>query len=344
MLSYGRFYSNDPVGWTPSNPVMSFNRYLYVNNNPYKYTDPNGEFLDAIVDLGFIAYDLYDMATNGVNATNSASLGANVAGLFIPGATGLGLAARAGDKGVDAVKGASKASSWCFVAGTKVQTPDGEKNIEDIKAGDLVYAFDEETSEVVVREVTDTYHNWTNNLVDIVVDGETISSTPSHKFWLSELQKWVASEKIKEGTKLLREDGSISVVQSVSSRKGLTDVYNLEVAEEHNYFVGEVGYLVHNGPGEQSFADYNRARNAALDWLNERGFRAEAQTIGKFGDNAGKPIGMQTTDGKTGFRIEFDKRSGAHINVWSGKEKGPHIKFEGDQKHVNKIVQRFMCK
>lgn len=41
----GRFYSNDPVGYTSANPVMSFNRYLYVNNNPYKYTDPNGEFL-----------------------------------------------------------------------------------------------------------------------------------------------------------------------------------------------------------------------------------------------------------------------------------------------------------
>ena len=39
----GRFYSNDPVGWTPENPVMSFNRYLYVNNNPYKYTDPTGK-------------------------------------------------------------------------------------------------------------------------------------------------------------------------------------------------------------------------------------------------------------------------------------------------------------
>ncbi|WP_081227776.1 RHS repeat-associated core domain-containing protein, partial [Pseudoalteromonas luteoviolacea] len=45
----GRFYSNDPVGWTPKNPVMSFNRYLYVNNNPYKYTDPNGEFLNFII-------------------------------------------------------------------------------------------------------------------------------------------------------------------------------------------------------------------------------------------------------------------------------------------------------
>jgi len=36
----GRFYSNDPIGVTN---VHTFNRYAYANNNPYKYTDPNGE-------------------------------------------------------------------------------------------------------------------------------------------------------------------------------------------------------------------------------------------------------------------------------------------------------------
>jgi hypothetical protein len=35
----GRFYSNDPMG---VRDIHSFNRYAYVNNNPYKYTDPNG--------------------------------------------------------------------------------------------------------------------------------------------------------------------------------------------------------------------------------------------------------------------------------------------------------------
>ena len=39
----GRFYSNDPVGFVP-NSMHSFNRYTYANNNPYKYTDPNGEW------------------------------------------------------------------------------------------------------------------------------------------------------------------------------------------------------------------------------------------------------------------------------------------------------------
>lgn len=37
----GRFYSNDPVGYTGE--VDTFNRYSYVANNPYKYSDPNGE-------------------------------------------------------------------------------------------------------------------------------------------------------------------------------------------------------------------------------------------------------------------------------------------------------------
>jgi RHS repeat-associated protein len=37
-----RFLSMDPVS-TDAGSGASFNRYAYVNNNPYKYTDPNGE-------------------------------------------------------------------------------------------------------------------------------------------------------------------------------------------------------------------------------------------------------------------------------------------------------------
>jgi uncharacterized protein RhaS with RHS repeats len=35
----GRFYSNDPVGFKN---MHNFNRYAYANNNPYKFTDPDG--------------------------------------------------------------------------------------------------------------------------------------------------------------------------------------------------------------------------------------------------------------------------------------------------------------
>ncbi|WP_252731620.1 RHS repeat-associated core domain-containing protein [Psychrosphaera sp. F3M07] len=72
----GRFYSNDPVGYTAKNPVMSFNRYLYVNNNPYKYTDPSGEFLFILFvplaeyTASFIAADL--VLATGYIAANTA--------------------------------------------------------------------------------------------------------------------------------------------------------------------------------------------------------------------------------------------------------------------------------
>jgi len=87
--------------------------------------------------------------------------------------------------------------------------------------------------------------------------------------------------------------------------------------------------------------DYNQARNMALKWLEKEGFQAEELVIGKFGTSKGKAIGKSTADGKVGFRVEYDTRSGAHINVWSGKNKGPHFQFNSSEKSVNKIIKRF---
>lgn len=50
----GRFYSLDPVGFDERN-VQSFNRYLYSNNNPYKFKDPDGDFFETIFDVASLA-------------------------------------------------------------------------------------------------------------------------------------------------------------------------------------------------------------------------------------------------------------------------------------------------
>ncbi len=93
----GRFYSNDPVGYTAKNPVMSFNRYMYVNNNPYKYTDPNGEFLN-------LATGAVGALIGGVSAAVSARMStgdwsnsgtAFAAGAVVGGAVGLTFGAAA---------------------------------------------------------------------------------------------------------------------------------------------------------------------------------------------------------------------------------------------------------
>ncbi|HCM0226431.1 TPA: RHS domain-containing protein, partial [Salmonella enterica] len=88
-------------------------------------------------------------------------------------------------------------------------------------------------------------------------------------------------------------------------------------------------------------SSYEQARNKALKWLEERGFKAERVNIGKFGSTRGKPVGMTTADGKTGFRIEYDERSGAHINVFSGKDKGEHFLFDASESIVTKLQKLF---
>ena len=90
-----------------------------------------------------------------------------------------------------------------------------------------------------------------------------------------------------------------------------------------------------------STSSYEQARNKALKWLEERGFKAERVNIGKFGSTRGKPVGMTTADGKTGFRIEYDERSGAHINVFSGKDKGEHFLFDASESVVTKLQKLF---
>ena len=47
----------------------------------------------------------------------------------------------------------------CFVAGTTVATATGLVAIEEIKAGDLVWAWDEETGDVALKKVVETYIN-----------------------------------------------------------------------------------------------------------------------------------------------------------------------------------------
>ncbi|WP_225936055.1 RHS repeat domain-containing protein [Pseudomonas alvandae] len=92
---------------------------------------------------------------------------------------------------------------------------------------------------------------------------------------------------------------------------------------------------------DKVFESYEQARNAALKWLEKRGFRAEKETLGRFGDIKGTPIGMQTANGKVGFRVEFDDRNKAHINTWAGKEKGPHFMFNSTRSIVSRIQKTF---
>ena len=77
----GRFVSVDPAAFMESN-TMSFNRYLYVNNNPYKYVDPDGELLNFALKF------VFDVAINiAINYVTTGEM--NVGGALKESALGI---------------------------------------------------------------------------------------------------------------------------------------------------------------------------------------------------------------------------------------------------------------
>jgi RHS repeat-associated protein len=147
----GRFYSNDPVGYTPQNPVMSFNRYLYVNNNPYKYTDPNGEFLH--VGIGALIGAIGGAASAALNGGSSKEIWASAgAGAVIGGAAALtGGASLLAVAGTGAATGAlSDATAQVIVNfdSDKVDTSSLEAGVESV-GSEIVGAI----SDINLKEV-----------------------------------------------------------------------------------------------------------------------------------------------------------------------------------------------
>lgn len=146
----------------------------------------------------------------------------------------------------------------CFVAGTEILTVDGVKNIEDIQVGDFVISDDPTTpGGIEGRRVLETFVRETDALYDLYVDGEVISTTGEHPFWVPD-QGWVEAKDLTVGSLLQTNDGRIIDVDGVEKREGRFEVYNFRVEDFHTYFVSDLGILVHNADCGLS-ADTNRA-------------------------------------------------------------------------------------
>ena len=144
----------------------------------------------------------------------------------------------------------------CFVAGTKIKTEDGEKNIEDIEAGDQVYSYNPETGEEGYKTVKQTFIKETDEIVHVTVsdtsgkDTVMIDATPGHPFYVVGYGFKYASE-LKIGDKLRSVSGDIyEVIDTEVEHFGIPiKVYNFEVEDWHTYAVSEVGIFVHNSKG-----------------------------------------------------------------------------------------------
>lgn len=135
----------------------------------------------------------------------------------------------------------------CFVAGTLIAAEQGYVPIETIKAGQYVYAENPETGEKGLKQVVRTFIKKSDKLVHITVNGETITTTPEHPFYVPQ-QGWTESKNLYIGDMLVLKSGSYTTIEKIQYEllKSPINVYNFEVEDFHTYYVGENSILVHN--------------------------------------------------------------------------------------------------
>ncbi|MBE7440300.1 MAG: hypothetical protein HS115_17750 [Spirochaetales bacterium] len=170
----------------------------------------------------------------------------------------------------------------CFTAGTLVKVAPSTrgailkggsyyKAIENIKAGDLVPSYNQETGEVEYNRVARTFINKTREIVLVKYsNGTVLETTKEHPFFIKG-RGWVAASKIKAGMQSVAAKGikksrnliaaalisavSIAPLHAATSQPEIVSVetvqrsevvYNFEVENAHTYFVGEEEVLVHN--------------------------------------------------------------------------------------------------
>lgn len=143
----------------------------------------------------------------------------------------------------------------CFPAGTPISTPSGNKEIQSLMIGDLVYGYDTETGNIVTAAITETMkHSWDEvhdrSPLLIIAHGKgVITLTANH--WVyrhngrrGEYANFDRAGMLEVGDVMTMEDGKEVAITKIDKGPEYDFVYNLGVENVHTYFAD--GVRVHN--------------------------------------------------------------------------------------------------
>jgi hypothetical protein len=136
----------------------------------------------------------------------------------------------------------SKVAS-CFGAGTAVRTLSGPRPIETLRVGDQVLTQSTRTGALGYHPILVVHHNPPSPTFLIALAGDTIVSSPFHRFWRVG-KGWVMARDLKAGDTLRLLEGPARV-ESVEAGP-VQPVFNLDVADDHDFFAGVAAALVHD--------------------------------------------------------------------------------------------------
>ena len=149
-------------------------------------------------------------------------------------------------------RGGGGGGKSCFIAGTLVSLQNSFKEIEKIQVGDIVLSYNEENHQNEYSRVLQTMiHNTTEEIYDLYIENETLSVTGIHRFYIRRKHdiEWIMASELNIGDYVLFADGNWHVISNINIKIQTTTVYNFEVSDNHNYYVGRNQILAHNKGG-----------------------------------------------------------------------------------------------
>ncbi len=154
----------------------------------------------------------------------------------------------------------SSPGGFCsFTTDTQVTTDHGKQAIGTLQVGEKVEAYNPKTHKMELQPIVHVWTHTDSDLVDLTITtteksqhgkpvtlkSEVVHTTSEHPFFTTE-NGFVPAGKARVGMHVLRADGSVGVITRERAVHGTKVMYNLEVAQDHTFTVGDGQWVVHN--------------------------------------------------------------------------------------------------
>jgi hypothetical protein len=139
------------------------------------------------------------------------------------------------------------------------------------------------------QRVLATTKRLTDRVLYLYTDAELVKTTAEHPFAVVG-KGFVRAGSLKAGDVLETADGRSIAVQRTEDRAGRELVYNLEVENAHNFYVGQSRFLVHNGG--DCVPTLSQAKELLGQW-NKSSFRTRADSLRYHFNRHGAEVGAK---------------------------------------------------
>ena len=140
----------------------------------------------------------------------------------------------------------------CFEKGTEVLTNNGYKDISKLKVGEKVLSYNENTKKNEYAKIIKVYKHEkvSDTLFSLTINGTIVKASSEHPFYIKTVNgiTQIKAENLKIGDIVITSFGNYYPITFISSMNIVEDLYNIEVENNHNYYVTRENVLVHNKP------------------------------------------------------------------------------------------------